>query len=141
MNDTLGAPGLVALYREALAARGCDSRTLDSGPASARGLFLLASHLPVNSMPELTDWLERCPLVAILRGVRPDEVEGIGAALVETGFTIIEVPLNSPEPIIGVRRLTDRFGGQVIGAGDLGDLPLPRSPCRPRSAPDRQSGR
>jgi len=71
-------------------------------------------------MPELADWLKRCPLVAILRGVRPDEVEAIGSALVETGFTIIEVPLNSPEPIISIRRLTDRFGGRaLIGAGTV----------------------
>lgn len=38
----------------------------------------------------------RCPLIAILRGVKPDEVEGIGDALVDAGFTLIEVPMNSP---------------------------------------------
>jgi 2-dehydro-3-deoxyphosphogalactonate aldolase len=71
-------------------------------------------------MSELTPWLERCPLVAILRGVRPDEVEAIGATLVETGFAIIEVPLNSPEPIASIRRLAQRFGGQaLIGAGTV----------------------
>jgi 2-dehydro-3-deoxyphosphogalactonate aldolase len=71
-------------------------------------------------MSELTQRLERCPLVAILRGVRPDEVEAIGAALVETGFAIIEVPLNSPEPIASIRRLAQRFGGQaLIGAGTV----------------------
>ena len=41
----------------------------------------------------------RCPLVAILRGVRPDEVEPIGDALVAAGFTLIEVPMNSPDPL------------------------------------------
>src|SRR3546814_18640795 len=41
----------------------------------------------------------RCPLVAILRGVRPDEVEPIGTALVYAGFTLIEVPLHSPESL------------------------------------------
>src|SRR3546814_8992214 len=41
----------------------------------------------------------RCPLIAILRGVKPDEVEAIGEALVEAGFTLIEVPLNSPDPL------------------------------------------
>jgi 2-dehydro-3-deoxyphosphogalactonate aldolase len=71
-------------------------------------------------MSELTQRLERCPLVAILRGVRPDEVEAIGAVLVESGFTIIEVPLNSPEPITSIRRLAQRFGGQaLIGAGTV----------------------
>lgn len=71
-------------------------------------------------MSELTQRLERCPLVAILRGVRPDEVEAVGAVLVESGFTIIEVPLNSPEPIASIRRLVQRFGGQaLIGAGTV----------------------
>jgi 2-dehydro-3-deoxyphosphogalactonate aldolase len=71
-------------------------------------------------MPELKHWLQRCPLVAILRGVRPDEVDSIGAVLVETGFAIIEVPLNSPEPIVSIRRLAERFGDRVlIGAGTV----------------------
>ena len=71
-------------------------------------------------MPELKDRLQRCPLVAILRGVRPNEVEAIGAVLVETGFSIIEVPLNSPEPIISIRRLAARFADRsLIGAGTV----------------------
>lgn len=71
-------------------------------------------------MLELTHWLERCPLVAILRGVRPDEVEAIGAVLVETGFAIIEVPLNSPEPLTSIRHLAQRFGNRaLIGAGTV----------------------
>lgn len=71
-------------------------------------------------MPELKHWLQRCPLVAILRGVRPDEVDSIGAVLVECGFSIIEVPLNSPEPIASIRRLADRFGERaLIGAGTV----------------------
>jgi 2-dehydro-3-deoxyphosphogalactonate aldolase len=64
--------------------------------------------------------LARCPLVAILRGVRPDEVEGIGDVLVEAGFAIIEVPMNSPEPLESVARLARRFSGRaVIGAGTV----------------------
>jgi 2-dehydro-3-deoxyphosphogalactonate aldolase len=71
-------------------------------------------------MSELTQWLQRCPLVAILRGIRPDEVEAIGAVLVAAGFAIIEVPLNSPEPILSIRRLAERFGHQaLIGAGTV----------------------
>jgi 2-dehydro-3-deoxyphosphogalactonate aldolase len=71
-------------------------------------------------MADLMDWLQRCPLVAILRGVRPDEVEAIGAVLVECGFTIIEVPLNSPEPIASIHRLAERFGERaLIGAGTV----------------------
>jgi 2-dehydro-3-deoxyphosphogalactonate aldolase len=63
---------------------------------------------------------QRCPLVAILRGVKPDEVEAIGEALVEAGFTLIEVPMNSPEPLDSVTRLAKRFEGRaVIGAGTV----------------------
>lgn len=62
----------------------------------------------------------RCPLIAILRGVKPDEVEAIGEALVESGFTLIEVPLNSPDPFESIRRLADRLKGRaVIGAGTV----------------------
>jgi 2-dehydro-3-deoxyphosphogalactonate aldolase len=62
----------------------------------------------------------RCPLVAILRGVRPDEVEAIGEELVAAGFTLIEVPLNSPEPFDSVARLARRFGDRaLIGAGTV----------------------
>jgi len=61
------------------------------------------------------------PLVAILRGVRPDEVEAIGDALVTAGFTLIEVPLNSPDPFDSIARLARRFGGgdALIGAGTV----------------------
>lgn len=62
----------------------------------------------------------QCPLVAILRGVRPDEVEAIGGALVDSGFRIIEVPLNSPDPLDSIARLARRFGGEaLIGAGTV----------------------
>lgn len=62
----------------------------------------------------------RCPLIAILRGVKPDEVEAIGEALVEAGFTLIEVPLNSPDPLASIARLAERLKGRaVIGAGTV----------------------
>lgn len=62
----------------------------------------------------------RCPLVAILRGVRPEEVEAIGDVLVDAGFTIIEVPLNSPDPFDSIARLARRLAGRaVIGAGTV----------------------
>ena len=60
-------------------------------------------------------WLERLPLVAILRGVGPDEVVGIGRALVEAGFAIIEVPLNSPEPFESIRLMSQALAGRAIG--------------------------
>ncbi|NIJ22444.1 2-dehydro-3-deoxyphosphogalactonate aldolase [Sphingomonas naasensis] len=62
----------------------------------------------------------RCPLIAILRGVAPHEVEGIGDALVEAGFTLIEVPMNSPDPLDSIARLAKRLAGKaVIGAGTV----------------------
>ncbi|WP_029937410.1 2-dehydro-3-deoxy-6-phosphogalactonate aldolase [Sphingomonas sp. UNC305MFCol5.2] len=62
----------------------------------------------------------RCPLIAILRGVKPDEVEAIGDALVDAGFTLIEVPMNSPDPLDSIARLARRFEGRaVIGAGTV----------------------
>ena len=66
------------------------------------------------------DWLARSPLVAILRGVKPDEVEGIAAALEEAGIAIIEVPLNSPNPLDSIARLAKNFGSRLlIGAGTV----------------------
>ena len=59
-------------------------------------------------------------LVAILRGVKPDEVESIVSTLIETGFELIEVPLNSPEPFVSIERLAARFGNDaIIGAGTV----------------------
>jgi 2-dehydro-3-deoxyphosphogalactonate aldolase len=63
-----------------------------------------------------------CPLVAIIRGVTPDEAESIGAALIDSGIGIIEVPLNSPDPLRSIERLARRFGGEaLIGAGTVLD--------------------
>jgi len=60
------------------------------------------------------------PLVAILRGVKPDEVVEIGHALVEAGFGVIEVPLNSPDPLDSIAALHDAIGGKaIIGAGTV----------------------
>jgi 2-dehydro-3-deoxyphosphogalactonate aldolase len=69
---------------------------------------------------ELSAWLERSPLVAILRGVRPDEVEAIVDVLEEEGIGIAEVPLNSPDPLDSIGRLARRFGERLlIGAGTV----------------------
>lgn len=62
----------------------------------------------------------RCPLVAILRGVRPDEVEPIGDTLVDAGFTLVEVPMNSPDPLDSIGRLARRLEGRaLVGAGTV----------------------
>jgi 2-dehydro-3-deoxyphosphogalactonate aldolase len=67
-------------------------------------------------------WLKRCPLVAILRGIKPGEALDIGMLLVDTGFTIIEVPLNSPEPFASIVRLAKGLGDRaLVGAGTVTD--------------------
>ena len=69
---------------------------------------------------DLDNAISECPLIAILRGITPAECEAVGTALVETGFRIIEVPLNSPEPLDSIRILADRFGAAaLIGAGTV----------------------
>ncbi|MBF0876671.1 2-dehydro-3-deoxy-6-phosphogalactonate aldolase [Gluconobacter cerevisiae] len=67
-----------------------------------------------------THALKRCPLIAILRGLRPEEALGVGQALVDAGFTIIEVPLNSPDPFRSIALLQETFGDRaLIGAGTV----------------------
>jgi 2-dehydro-3-deoxyphosphogalactonate aldolase len=76
--------------------------------------------------PPFRSFLERLPLVAILRGVTPEAVEPIGDALVAAGFAVIEVPLNSPQPFESIRRLHARLPADcLVGAGtviDPGDV-------------------
>jgi 2-dehydro-3-deoxyphosphogalactonate aldolase len=62
----------------------------------------------------------RCPLIAILRGVEPHEVVAIGESLVDAGFQLIEVPLNSPKALDSIALLASAFAGRaVIGAGTV----------------------
>ena len=73
------------------------------------------------SATELLDnYLDQCPLVAIVRGVTPGEAEAIGEAVYEGGIRIIEVPLNSPEPLKSIERLARKFDGRMlVGAGTV----------------------
>jgi 2-dehydro-3-deoxyphosphogalactonate aldolase len=74
----------------------------------------------VTSLAAFDAAFASCPLIAILRGVRPDEVVGIGEELVAAGFTLIEVPMNSPDPLDSVARLVAALGDQaMIGAGTV----------------------
>lgn len=69
---------------------------------------------------DLTPYLKRCSLVAILRGIRPEEAVGIATALDTAGFAIVEVPLNSPDPMVSVALLARTFGDRLlIGAGTV----------------------
>ena len=69
---------------------------------------------------DVRQWLERCPLVAILRGVQPGEAESICSALERAGIYIVEVPLNSPRPLKSISILSRSFGSRMlIGAGTV----------------------
>ena len=71
-------------------------------------------------MISLDSALKQCPLIAILRGVAPDEIDAISDALIEEGLRIIEVPLNSPDPLRTIELLAGRHGQTaIIGAGTV----------------------
>lgn len=68
----------------------------------------------------LIDELRRTGLVAILRGITPPEASEIGAALLDAGLRIIEVPLNSPDALASIRLLRDRLPAEcLVGAGTV----------------------
>ncbi len=74
-------------------------------------------------MTDKSSWqrvLSQMPLVAILRGVEFSEVLDVAAALEQAGFLCLEIPLNSPEAVTSIRRVTDYFHGKLlIGAGTV----------------------
>ncbi|HEV2866253.1 MAG TPA: 2-dehydro-3-deoxy-6-phosphogalactonate aldolase [Allosphingosinicella sp.] len=76
----------------------------------------------MNPSEELKRRLAECPLIAIIRGVTPEEAAEIGAAIYAGGIRIIEVPLNSPRPLDSIRRLADSLGERaLVGAGTVLD--------------------
>ena len=71
-------------------------------------------------MSDLRQALAELPLVAILRGLEPDNARTVGQVLIDAGFRIIEVPLNSPQPFDSIERLARTFGSRaLIGAGTV----------------------
>ena len=68
----------------------------------------------------LEDALEACGIVAILRGITPDEVVGVSQTLYNAGIRVVEVPLNSPEPFVSIEKLSKAFADKlVVGAGTV----------------------
>ena len=63
----------------------------------------------------------RLPLVAVLRGLRPEDAGAIGQALVQSGWNLIEVPLNSPDPLQSIAALAKMLPGALVGAGTVLD--------------------
>jgi 2-dehydro-3-deoxyphosphogalactonate aldolase len=65
--------------------------------------------------------MQALPLVAILRGLTPAEAPAVGDAIVEAGFRLLEVPLNSPQPLESIALLRQRFPQALVGAGTVLD--------------------
>jgi 2-dehydro-3-deoxyphosphogalactonate aldolase len=74
----------------------------------------------VTAQALLDRFVAECPLIAIVRGITPAEAEAIGDAIVDAGMRIIEVPLNSPDPLKSIALLSARFGDRaLVGAGTV----------------------
>jgi len=70
---------------------------------------------------KFTAAMQQLPLVAILRGLTPGEAPAIGDAIVNAGFRLLEVPLNSPRPMESIALLRRRFPDALVGAGTVLD--------------------
>lgn len=71
-------------------------------------------------MIDLATAIAKNPLIAILRGLEPENALPVSDTLIEAGFRIIEVPLNSPEPLVSIQRIAQRHGAQAVaGAGTV----------------------
>jgi 2-dehydro-3-deoxyphosphogalactonate aldolase len=76
----------------------------------------------MNPKEELRRRLDQCPLVAIIRGITPDEAEEVAEAIVDAGISMVEVPLNSPQPFDSIGRIVRRVGDRaLVGAGTVLD--------------------
>lgn len=73
----------------------------------------------MNASAQFTAALAACPLVAILRGLRPAEALPVGEALAGSGFKLIEVPLNSPQPLLSIKAIAAAFPNALVGAGTV----------------------
>jgi len=68
----------------------------------------------------LRTYLSPLPLIAVLRGITPAELPDVAAALVDNGFRVLEVPLNSPDPFDSISILAKSFGDRCLtGAGTV----------------------
>lgn len=68
----------------------------------------------------IADWLNKCPLIAILRGVQTQEVDALFSTLLSLRIVVAEIPLNSPEPLQSIRAAASLYGDRMlIGAGTV----------------------
>ncbi|MGD8172718.1 2-dehydro-3-deoxy-6-phosphogalactonate aldolase [Vibrio sp. TRT 21S02] len=73
-----------------------------------------------NNKLEQCSWFNELPLIAILRGIEPEEVIAVTEELLDVGFRYIEIPLNSPQALKSISLVVDKFGDQaVVGAGTV----------------------
>jgi 2-dehydro-3-deoxyphosphogalactonate aldolase len=73
----------------------------------------------MNAVEKFAATWARCPLIAILRGLRPDDAQAMGAAVTQGGWKLIEVPLNSPQPLQSIATLAQAFPDALVGAGTV----------------------
>lgn len=73
----------------------------------------------MNAQQKFAAALDHVPLVAVLRGLQPHEAQDMGEALTSTGWTAIEVPLNSPDPFKSIATLARNFPAALTGAGTV----------------------
>ena len=89
-------------------------------PASPALLSLTGSLIAMAFLDRFDTQFARSPFVAILRGLTPEVAVGVGEALVAAGVTLIEVPLNSPEPFVSIGRMAKALGDRaIVGAGTV----------------------
>jgi 2-dehydro-3-deoxyphosphogalactonate aldolase len=73
----------------------------------------------MTALEKFTTALPHLPLIGILRGLHPDEALPVGEALVATGWRLIEVPLNSPQPFSSIAQIAKSFPQALVGAGTV----------------------
>ena len=72
-----------------------------------------------DSAAKFAGAMRALPLVAILRGLDADEASAVGAVLVQAGWNLLEVPLNSPRPLVSIAALVQAFPQAMVGAGTV----------------------
>ena len=116
----MGRPDLTRLYAAAITQAGRTAVELDGEKCFLAGAREIAKRIDMTAKELLNRYLAECPLIAIVRGIKPEEADAIGDAIYEGGIRIIEVPLNSPDPLNSIERLAKRFGDEVlVGAGTV----------------------
>ena len=74
----------------------------------------------MTNKPDAAFYLNQMPLIAILRGIKADEILEYAEIIVAAGWRVIEIPLNSPDPLKSIEKLTAKYGDEIlIGAGTV----------------------